>query len=357
MQRKTLGGLAVLLCLGLFAPSGKAQSFDIVKVADGVYAAIGRGGVFSNGAFIVNRDDVLVVDTHLRPSWAKDLIAEIRKITDNPVRYVVNTHWHNDHVQGNQTYVSVFGPGVEYIAQHTAREDMVSKAIPNVQDQLNKDLPDRIARTEKTLADGKGPDGTPLTGQARANLSARVASDKAYLEELKSVQIALPTITFERSLVLYKPERTIHILFFGKGHTRGDVAVYLPRERVVITGDLLTNGIPFMRDAYPSQWIGTLDSVRNLDWDTAVTGHGGVQKGKEQVDRLLAYMKEMVAAVKEAIGKGVTLEAARKNIDPALRDKHQAGFPAYVGNPQGFAAASASAVERTWAELTGKIRD
>jgi glyoxylase-like metal-dependent hydrolase (beta-lactamase superfamily II) len=347
--------MVLLLSMGLFAPPGKAQSFDIVKVADGVYAAIGRAGVASNGAFIVNKDDVLVVDTHFRPSWANDLIAEIRKITNKPVRYVVNTHWHNDHVQGNQAYVSVFGPSVEYIAQHTAREDMVSKAIPSVQDQLNKDVPDRIARTTKMLAEGKTADGTPLTETDRTNLSGRLASDKAYLEELKSVQIALPTITFERSLVLYKPERTIHILFFGKGHTRGDVVVYLPKERVVVTGDLLTNGIPFMRDAFPSQWIGTLDSVRNLDWNTAVTGHGPVQTGKEQVDRLLAYMNDMVAAVKGAIGKGMAMEDAKKAIDPALRDKHQAGFPAYTGNPQGFAAASGSAVDRTWVELTGKI--
>ncbi len=352
MRRKMLIVLALLTCLGLFAPSGNAQSFDIVKVADGVYAAVGRAGVASNGAFIVNQDDVLVVDTHFRPSWAKDLIAEIRKVTNKPVRYVVNTHWHNDHVQGNQAYLSVFGNGVEYIAQHAAREDMVSKAIPSVQDQLTKDVPDRIARTEKMLAEGKGPDGAPLTDQGKANLATRLTSDKAYLEELKSIQITLPTITFERSLVLHKPGRTIHVLFFGKGHTRGDVVVYLPKEKVVITGDLVTNGIPFMRDAYPSQWVGTLDSVRNLDWDTAVTGHGPVQTGKEQVDKLLAYMKDMVAAVKEAVGKGLTMEDTSKTIDLS---KHQAAFPAYATSPQGYSAASKSAVERTWVELTGKI--
>src|SRR3970040_70870 len=100
MRRETLGVLGLLLSVGVFAPSGTAQSFDIVKVADGVYAAVGRAGVASNGAFIVNKDDVLVVDTHFRPSWAKDLIAEIRKITNKPVRYVVNTHWHKDTTQG-----------------------------------------------------------------------------------------------------------------------------------------------------------------------------------------------------------------------------------------------------------------
>src|SRR5713101_8848957 len=106
MRRVSRLVLALLLVLAA-APLVQAQSFDIIPVADGVYAAIGRAGVASNGAFIVNKDDVVVVDTHYRPSWARDLIAEIKKVTDKPVRYVVDTHWHNDHVQGNQAYISV----------------------------------------------------------------------------------------------------------------------------------------------------------------------------------------------------------------------------------------------------------
>ena len=161
------------------------------------------------------------------------------------------------------------------------------------------------------------------------------------------MQITLPTLTFERSLILHKPTRAIHIYFFGKGHTRGDVVVYLPKEKVVVTGDLLTNGIPFMRDAYPSQWIGTLESVQKLDWEHAIPGHGGVQKGKGQVAKLIAYMKDMVAGVRDAIAKGMSLEQAQKSIDLS---KHAGNFP-------NFQQASPSAIERTWAELTGKIRD
>ncbi|PYU17216.1 MAG: hypothetical protein DMG29_02145, partial [Acidobacteria bacterium] len=124
MPRAIMPVIFVLPLLLLSVQTGSAQSFDIIRVADGVYAAIGKPGVFSNGAFIVNKDEVVVVDTHLRPSWARDLIAEIRKVTDKPVRYVVDTHWHPDHVQGNQAYVSAFGPTVEYLAQHNTRDDI-----------------------------------------------------------------------------------------------------------------------------------------------------------------------------------------------------------------------------------------
>lgn len=343
---------AFLLLAGLIgAAPMAAQSFDIIKVADGVYAAIGKPGVGSNGAFIVNQDDVVVVDTHLRPSWAQELVAEIRKITDKPVRYVINTHWHNDHTQGNQVYVNTFGSNVEYLAQRFTREDIIGKAILSVRDSLNPEnaqsTPATIARLEKMLAEGKDAQGQPLTDERKARLPADIASQKAYLEELKQIQITLPTITFDNSLALHKPGRDIHIYFFGKGHTRGDVVVFLPKENVVITGDLLTNGIPFMRDAYPVEWIGTLQAMMGLDWTQAIPGHGGVQQGKEQVGKLVAYMKDLVAAVRDAQAKGMSLEDAQKKIDLS---KHAANF-------SGFQRSNELAISRTWAELSGQIKD
>ena len=347
MRRNLSLVLLLLVNLTLTSRRAQAQSFGIVKMADGVYSAVGREGVTANGAFVINQDDVVIVDTHYRPSWARDLIAEIRKITNKPVRYVVNTHWHNDHTQGNQAYISVFGPNVEYLAQHLTREDILGKAIPSVQDALLKTVPANIVRLKKILTDGKDAQGNPLTDEVRQRTEKQLASQNGYLEELKTIQVTLPTITFERSLILHKPDRDIHIYYFGKGHTRGDVVVYLPKEKIVITGDLLTNGIPFMRDAYPSQWIGTLESIQKLDWTQASVGHGDVQQGKEQIGKLIAYMKEMVAAVSDAVAKGMSLENAKKTIDLS---KHASSFP-------DFQQGSPAAIERTWMELTGKIPD
>jgi cyclase len=343
---------AALFALGL-ASAARAQSFDIIPVGDGTYAAIGRAGVASNGAFIINQDDVVVVDTHYRPSWARDLIAEIRKLTNKPVRYVVDTHWHNDHTQGNQAYIAAFGPNVEYLAQHNTRQDIIRKAVPTVQQSLTTDVPAAISRLEKMLADGKDVQGTALTPERRTQVELQLASQKAYLEELKQIQITLPTLTFERSLILHKPNRAIHVYYFGKGHTRGDVVVYLPAEKVLITGDLVTNGIPFMRDAYPVEWAVTLESLQKLDWNKAVCGHGPVQDGKAQLENLIAYMRDMVAAVKDAVARGLSLEQAKASIDLS---KYSKSFPAYA-TPAAFQAASNSAIDRTWAELTGKISD
>jgi glyoxylase-like metal-dependent hydrolase (beta-lactamase superfamily II) len=341
----------VLVCVaGVFAAG---PYFDVTQVAEGVYAAIGKNGAFCNAAVIVNRADALVVDTHLRPVWAHDLIQQMKGITDKPIRYVVNTHWHPDHVQGNEAYLNVFGPSVEYLAQHNTRDDMIHKAIPSIQDSL-RDVPEAIAKMEKSLADGKDDKGQPLTADARAALKAQIADQQAYLGELKQMKITLPTITFERSLYLHKPgDRTIQVLYFGKGHTRGDVVVYLPKEKVVATGDLLTNGIPFMRDAYPVEWVSTLEALQKLDWTVAIPGHGDVQHGKEQIGRLITFMKDLVAQVKAAVTAGKSLEDTKKTVNLS---SHAPDFPAYK-TPAAFQRAADSAVERAWIEISGKIAD
>src|SRR6266851_1382790 len=159
-----------LVLLGLAASAAPAlpqsADFEVTQVAKGVYAVIAKPGIASNGAFIVNQDDVVVVDTHLRPSWARETIAEIKKVTDKPVRYVINTHWHRDHVQGNQAYIAAFGPGVTIIEQDFARQDQ----IKNQPIEIVTRAPEEIARLEKLLSSGKDDKGVPLTTESRVQL-------------------------------------------------------------------------------------------------------------------------------------------------------------------------------------------
>lgn len=327
------------------APQQQAsQSFDIVQVANGVYAAIGKNGVFGNGAFIVGQEGVLVVDTQARPSWAHDLIKEIAKVTDKPVRYVVNTHWHGDHTLGNQAYLAEFGGSVEFISQMNTREDLVNKGMPSLETQRTKTIPDNIAALKKQLADGKDAQGAPLTDATRKQMETQLATQVSNLEEMKGAHIIPSTITYDTTMVLHLADRDILLLHWGNAHTRGDTVVYMPKERVVITGDLLTNGIPVMRNAYPVEWIGTLDAIDKLDWTTAIPGHGNVQQGKTQLESLLAYMRDMVAAVREAAAKGATMEQVEKSVDLT---KYKSAFA-------NFDAGSKAAIDRTWNELTGK---
>jgi cyclase len=320
-----------------------SQSFKIVEVADGVYAGIGLNGVFGNSAFIVNRDSVLVVDTQERPSWARDLIADIRAVTPKPVHYVVNTHYHRDHSQGNQAYVEAFGPDIEIIAQNTVREDMRTKDADLLKYSVATEIPNEIAQIQKTLGDGKDAQGNPLTAGDRAAANHKIALLQAYLAEIPQIHLTLPTLTYETSLVLHTPDRDICLYHFGLGHTRGDTVVYLPKEKIVITGDLLTYNFPNMKDSYPVELVSVLDSIDKLDWDHAIPGHGEVEDNHEQIQLLHAYMRDLVAAVRAAVAKGMTLDQAKQSID----------LSRYSSIP-GFAAGNPLAIERAYNEITGK---
>jgi cyclase len=328
------------------APSSQSasQSFDVVPVAPGVYAAIGRAPVYGNGAFIVGPDGVVVVDTQARPSWARDLIAEIRKVTDKPVRYVINTHWHGDHTNGNQAYAAAFGPNVAFVSQTNTREDLITRGAAQNETQRTKTLPDSIAALEKQLADGKDAKGAALTDATRQQTQTQLAALRAQLAELKETIVTPQTITFDTSMVIRLGDREIDLLHWGNAHTRGDTVIYLPKERVAITGDLLTNGIPVMRTAYPVEWVATLEAIDKLDWNTAIPGHGNVQQGKGQLESLLAYMKDVVASVRNAVSKGQTLDQAEKSIDLS---KYKSAFPNFDSG------GNTSAIERTWTEITG----
>ena len=349
--------LAWLTCLTLLPAALLAQgAFDIVPVADGVYAAIGKGTapmvIGSNAAIIVNDNEVVVVDTHYTPSAARALLAEIKKLTDKPVRYVVETHWHNDHVQGSQAYVNVYPGGVEFISSHATRDDIEKKATPSIKDSLES-LPKSIQQAEDQLAAGKGQDGQPLTDEQKQQRRAQIDRQKAYSEELKQMQISLPTLTFERSLILHRGPHPIHVLFLFKGHTRGDVVVYLPDQKVVVTGDLVTQGLPFPRDSYPAEWVKTLRAIAELNFEQLIPGHGPVQQGKDHVKLLAQIFDSVAQQVKASAEKAQSPEETKKavNVEPF----RQAITGGNAQQNAAFDARVATLVERAYAEAKGQL--
>jgi cyclase len=337
-------GLAVLGCL---TPTASAQAtYTVVKVADGVYAAMARPDVRTNSGFIVGSDGVVVVDAPLLPSWGRDLVAEIRKVTDKPVRYVINTHYHSDHLYGNQAIQDAYGPGVAFIAQTLTRTDIINLDLPSLP-KTGQTAPVAIARLEKELADGKDPDGNPLDAGTRVAVQGQLAVQKGMISEYQQIRPVLPTITYESDLVLHMADRDIELHHPNRAHTRGDTLVFLPKEKVLFTGDVLATSIPNTGSAYPVEWVDTLAAMRQWDWNIAVTGHEGLLHGKEKLDQFSAYMTDLVAKVKDASAKGMTLEQAQKSID----------LSAYAADFPNFKLFSPLAVARAWAEVNHQIKD
>jgi len=305
--------------------------FDIKPVADGVYAAIAKPAykVNCNAAIILFDDAVLVVDTHSKPSAARALIEQIKKLTDKPVRYVVNTHFHWDHYQGNQAYPSSWPAGVEIISSEATRANIEQRGIPRVKHEIVT-MPREIENLKSDL------DKASDLGQ-KEQLRANLLQAEAYLAELKSVHVTLPSVTFDHSLILHRPSKTVEILWLGNAHTNGDVFVYLPREKVLVTGDALHGWTPYMGDSYPFDWIQTLDAAEKLDFDQVIGGHGDVMRGKERFELWKHYFRDLMDEAAEAYARGASLEDAEKGVSKTLIAKYSGkfdpGFPkSVIGN-------------------------
>jgi glyoxylase-like metal-dependent hydrolase (beta-lactamase superfamily II) len=309
------------MVLGTSLLCGADQLFEIKPVVDGVYAAIAKEQykVNCNAAIVLLEDGVLVVDTHSKPSAARALITQIKALTDKPMKYVVNTHFHWDHYQGNQAYPSSWPRGVQIISSEATRESIEHRGIPRVKYQITT-MPHEIEKLKADLAQATDPN-------QKRQIEDNLRQAEEYFDELKSMQVTLPSLTFDRSLIIHDNARTVEILWLGKAHTDGDIFVYLPKEKFIATGDALHRWTPYMADGYPYDWIRTLDAVEKLDFDYALGGHGDVMRDKQTFELWKQYFADLMSETASAYSQGATLDEARKRVAPTLQAKYAGKFP------------------------------
>ncbi len=294
--------------------NGKAFRFN--KVKEGIYHAVGTGSlaVVGNSSFIVNDNDVIVVDDHVSPAAAWVLLEEIKEVTSKPVTTVINTHFHFDHAHGNQ----IFAPNVQIIGHEFTRRMLLSNSIgmPLYQNYLTG-MPGQIDTLKKRIA-------SEADAAAKAKLQTQLQVAENNLASQKELKPTPPNVTLSREMTLYRGNREIQIRFLGRGHTAGDVVVYLPNEKVVMTGDFLTSGLSNMSDSFPEEWVGSLDALKKLDFDTVLPGHGDAFTDKAKIDYFQAYLRDVWGEVSRLKKEGVSAEEAAKRADLT---KHKDHFP------------------------------
>jgi cyclase len=256
-----------------------------------------------------------VVDAAGTPAGARRVIAAVRRLTRKPVRYLVNTHWHDDHTMGNQAWAAAY-PGLEIIGHPETVKDMTTKAVAN-RDAYLKSLPGILQYIAQQLAAGNGLDGTPLAPGERRSLAADMRLAREYLAQAPSFRVTPATLSVSRRLTLLRGDRTIDIRHFGWGNTPGDLVVHLPKEQVVITGDLVVWPTPFVFDSHIRSWQASLDSVRALGATTLVPGHGPVLRDNAYIDLVARALHSVQEQTEAAKAKGLDLEQTRKAVDVA----------------------------------------
>jgi cyclase len=312
----------VLLMLLLVPGQVRAEGiFQIKPVAPGVYAAIAQAHrpENANSAIILLEDGVLVVDAASTPSSAQQLISQIRTLTDMPVKYVVNTHFHWDHYWGNEAFVRTW-PDVEIISSEATRQDMQRMSLGNLLlarwlKEIPKELETLKAEAEKTTNPDK-----------RRNLEERITQWGAAVSEMKTMRSRLPVVTFDRRFVIHDGSEQVEILWLGRAHTPGDVVVYLPQKHVLVSGDLLAGDTPYIGVVSPYEWIRALEEVRKLDFDNLIPGHGDVIRGKERLDLWKQYLADVMSETERAYAQGKSSAETRDAVVPILKARYASRF-------------------------------
>ncbi|MGF1594906.1 MAG: MBL fold metallo-hydrolase [Kiloniellaceae bacterium] len=250
----------------------KQVTFD--ELGDGLYAYTAEGD--PNSGVIVGDDGVMVVDTQATPAMAGQVIERIRQVTDKPIKYVVLSHYHAVRVLGASAY------GAEHIVASRDTYDLIVE-------RGQQDYESEVGRFPRLFQSVETVPG-----------------------------LTWPTLVFEKSLTLYMGKREVRILQLGRGHTKGDTVVWLPKEKVLFAGDLVEYGAtPYTGDAYLQDWPQTLANLRALGPEKLVPGRGAALKTPREVEDGISGTQAFVTQMYRSVAEGV---AAKKPLKEIYRD-------------------------------------
>jgi glyoxylase-like metal-dependent hydrolase (beta-lactamase superfamily II) len=256
----------------------KVVSFD--RLSENAYAYTAQGD--PNTGIVIGDDAVLVVDTQATPVMAEDVIRRIRAVTDKPIRYVVLSHYHAVRVLGASAY-----------------------------------RPDHIVASRDTY--------DLIVERGAADMKSEIERFPRLFRAVESVPgLTWPTLVFERSLTLWLGKLEVRILQLGRGHTKGDTVVWLPKDRILFSGDLVEfDATPYAGDCYFEDWPATLDALAALQPAKLVPGRGAALKTPDEVVRGLAgtraFVAELYAAVKRGAAAGKDLKTIYREVMAELR--------------------------------------
>jgi len=299
-MRKTLTvmGNALVLTFMLFIIVDSASAVEkLTQIADDVYAYVDTknsapGNSFgANAGIIIGKDGIVVVDTLISAKEAKRFIRDIRKISRKPIRYVVNTHYHLDHVFGNSEFAKL---GAVIVAQENAL-----KAIEHGAKETLKNI-------------------------RSYGLTAK---------DMEGTKIVYPALTFGNKMTIDIGGQRIELIHLRHAHTDGDALVYLPGKKILFTGDVLfTDYHPFVGEGNIEEWAKELDEIKAMDVEKIIPGHGPLS-GKRDLDEMKEYIVKFDQKAKELVAQSENAQEIATAIRNAMPKRSEnAGL--IIGNIQ-----------------------
>jgi glyoxylase-like metal-dependent hydrolase (beta-lactamase superfamily II) len=264
----------------------------------------------TNVVVVVGDEDVTVFDTNTRPGTARQVIAEIRKMTDRPVRTLINSHWHMDHWSGNAEYRKAF-PGVRIVSTLATRDYLKRMGPGFFAASAEASRARGREELDEALRTGKEKDGTPLTDEERRARERDIADAATLARERAELPHVLPDVAFEGSLTLWSGRRELRLLT-ATGDATGSAVLHLPAERILVTGDVLVSPEdghgppPWTTNSYAiTPWLESLRRLAALDVEVVVPGQGPAFPDKAYLERTIALYAAILDQVHAALERGL----------------------------------------------------
>ncbi len=288
---------------------------ETIKVSDNVYVFKPRiDWTHGNGVAIIGKDGVFFIDTYIQFNYAEEAIRRLRRITRLPVRYVLNTHWHNDHVMGNAVFKRVF-PQLQIIAHDSTAAQLVSQIKPRVEGELEQ-IKGEIAQLDSEVASGKMiPRGTPLTGTIKPFWDLSLREAREYLQQYRPERFAPADITFSDTLTMRWGDVTLKMIHMAEnGHSTGDVVVWIPEQRLLVAGDIVVGPTPYATYRNIPGMIKAIHALIAMDPAIVIPGHGAVEHDLTYMQLLERAFTEYRRAAEAAVAAKVPMLDAMNTI-------------------------------------------
>lgn len=274
------------------------------------------GPVIGNVTVIEQRDGFVVIDSGLTAANGRAIVASIKSRSTKPVKAVAITHWHNDHPQGVSAIRDAF-PNVRIIATTRTEAGMLGPEAFNI-GYAPDDRSD--AAMAKLLADTKQQlqallDAADTAPDRKERIRKAIPQYDAFLKDFHGTYIVPPTETFERELVIDDRDVPVRLLHLGRANTDGDLVAWLPRQKILASGDIVVAPTPFGFGSFAADWIETIGKMKALGFSTLIPGHGEPMADSAYLDKLVAALTDIRAKVGPLAKQGVPVDKIREQID------------------------------------------
>lgn len=300
------------------------------------------GVAIGNVTLIEQTDGFVVIDSGMTAAHGRTVVAYARSLAPKPIKVVAITHWHNDHPQGVSAIRDAY-PDVRIISTKATERALLSAAAAFDIGYAPNAAADAAvaARLGETLQQYRQLLEDPSTAaDRRVRLTRAIAEITAYVDAFRGSYLVPPTETFDRELVIADDQHPVRLRYLGHANTDGDLVAWLPKQQIVVTGDIVVSPYPFGFGSFPKEWIRTLGTIKALGFKTLIPGHGEPQHDGRYLDTLITAISAIRTQVAALAKQGLSLEDVKAKADFTAtaelfgntpRDK--ANFQALFGSP------------------------